>query len=66
VEVLPVGEGGVPARGGVGCGVGSGIGSAVCCPRRMGRGAAVALHLQDVSGYFGLPFCQERHPAVWV
>jgi len=63
-EVLPAEAGGVPGRGGVGCGVGSGAGNGVWCLRRLGGGAPVPLRLQHVCEFVAVRFLQGRHPGV--
>jgi len=56
-EVILVGAGGVPGRGGVGSGVRS--------LHRSGGGEAVPLHLQWVCGFIAVPCWQGRQSDVW-
>lgn len=66
--MLPVQAGGVPAMGGVSCGVNSGVGSGVDYGvghlRWLGGGAPVPLNLQCVGGIFAVPLWQRRHLGV--
>jgi len=57
-EMLPVGVGGVPGRGGVGSGVRT--------LRWAGGGAPVPLRVQPVCGFFAVPFWHGRQPDVWL
>ena len=58
LEVLPVGAGGVPGRGGVASGVRT--------LRRAGVGAPVPLRLQPVCRFFAVPFWQGRQEGNWL
>jgi len=57
-ELLPGGVGGISGRGG--------IYSDVSCLRHSGGGAPVPLKLQRACGLFTVPFCEGRHPAMWL
>jgi hypothetical protein len=56
-EVIPVGAGGAPGRGGVHYGI--------CCLHRAGGGAPVPLRLQRVCRFFAVPFWPEMQPDIW-
>jgi len=56
-ELSPVGAGGISGGGGVS--------SAVGCLCLSGEDAPGPVRLHRVGGFLGVPFQQERHPAIW-